>query len=418
MIIIGLEGFPVGQCSVTVTIVQIFSEFLSGVPHMPLGIRRPALLLGMTVLAAACDNSSPVTPSTTGSLTINIETVGGLPDPDGYRITRTGAAPVDVAVNASLRLDSLAPGTYSFALDKASLYCGVEDGANRDVQVVAGRSTTLTFRVRCEATGLAYLTEVDNVTSLNIMFPGRAPTTLATGVGPGRVMFSPDRRRIVYSTGAATGAPATVKSVDLDSLAITQLTPTGAPGRGLPAWSPDGTRIVYVSSPQVRTLRIGDTSESTVWEPATGVNQYPLSPVWSPDGTRIAFVRTGSSIVGAEIVVVNADGSGEHVLTRFSNIGYLQIDWSPDGKSIVYQTLTAGGSAIRVVDVASGQNREIVTTDQQHRNPIFLPDGRIGFFVINNGVPAGNWTVNMNGTELTQVQIPGLAGGSPITAWQ
>lgn len=386
---------------------------------MHFSIRELALVLGMTALAAACDSSNPVAPPATGSLTINIETVGGLPDPDGYRITRTGAAPVDVAVNASMRLDSLSPGTYSFALDKASLYCGVDGGANREVQVVAGRSTTLTFRVRCEPTGLAYLTAVGSVTSLNIVFPGRAPVTLATDAGPGRVMFSPDRRRIVYSTGSATGTPATVKSVDLDSLVITQLTPTGAPGRGLPAWSPDGARIVYVSSSRLRTLRIGETSETTIWEPTPGVNEYASSPVWSPDGSRIAFVRTALSMSGAEIVVINADGSGAQGLARFYNIGYLQIDWSPDGKSIVYQNLTAvGGSAIQVVDVASGQNREIVTSDQQHRNPIFLPDGRIGFFVTDNGVPAGNWTVNMNGTGLTQVQIPGVAGGSPITAWQ
>jgi acylaminoacyl-peptidase len=64
----------------------------------------------------------------------------------------------------------------------------------------------------------------------------------------------------------------------------------GAYNENAPRWSPDGTRLLYVSnrggSPQV-WVRYMATAESF---PVTNVRQAPGSPAWSPDGTQIAFL--------------------------------------------------------------------------------------------------------------------------------
>jgi Tol biopolymer transport system component len=64
-------------------------------------------------------------------------------------------------------------------------------------------------------------------------------------------------------------------------------------------------------------------------------------PVWSPDGTRIAFVsnsvtgRPDTDLNGRQIWVMNADGSDAHALTSFAEPS-TNPTWSPDGQSIAF----------------------------------------------------------------------------------
>ena len=62
-------------------------------------------------------------------------------------------------------------------------------------------------------------------------------------------------------------------------------------------------------------------------------------PAWSPDGKRIAFSRTNGGTgydTGADIFVVDADGSGETQLTSSPSQG-LVPSWSPDGSRLVWE---------------------------------------------------------------------------------
>jgi TolB protein len=56
----------------------------------------------------------------------------------------------------------------------------------------------------------------------------------------------------------------------------------------------------------------------------TNLPSNELYPVWSPDGTKIAFVSEGG-IKQYEIYVMNADGSRKTNLTNDSD-----QDWAPD----------------------------------------------------------------------------------------
>ncbi len=73
--------------------------------------------------------------------------------------------------------------------------------------------------------------------------------------------------------------------------------------------------------------------------PAIDVSNNPGDdwwPVWSPDGTRIAFVSSapGGSFVPGGLHVVNADGTGQIDLTPADNVA--EPAWSPDGTRIAY----------------------------------------------------------------------------------
>lgn len=113
-----------------------------------------------------------------------------------------------------------------------------------------------------------------------------------------------------------------------------------------PRISPDGTRIAYV---RVSNDIMTDRARRSIWlvDARTG-EQVPLAggadastfvPVWSPDGTRIAYVSTEG---GAAQLWVKWLKGGEAVRLTGLPSSPSSITWSPDGAAIAYSMLVEG----------------------------------------------------------------------------
>lgn len=143
--------------------------------------------------------------------------------------------------------------------------------------------------------------------------------------------ISPDGRKIVFSGPSPGSTNVDVWVVDGDGENLTRLTTAPGPDR-FAAWSPDGTKIAFQSS---------RTGLSQVWVMnADGSGQTQLTfdqvpkdqlPDWSPDASRIAYV-TQTHPVGGDVWVINADGSDPQPIT--SGADKLGAAWSPDGTEI------------------------------------------------------------------------------------
>jgi Tol biopolymer transport system component len=95
-------------------------------------------------------------------------------------------------------------------------------------------------------------------------------------------------------------------------------------------------------------------------------------PTWSPDGSRIAFLsdRTGTN----DIWVIPTEGGPAVQLTSGpANDG--APDWSPDGSWIAYQSNAMGDNDIWVVAAGGGTPRRITSSTANDNQPDWSPDG-------------------------------------------
>src|SRR5438034_9943136 len=79
------------------------------------------------------------------------------------------------------------------------------------------------------------------------------------------------------------------------------------PGDFSPRWSPDGSRVVFVSAGSLFFVNPDGSGLHKVFQD-TG-RTIDLAPAWSPDGARLVFVRWGRVLQKA-LYTINADGTG------------------------------------------------------------------------------------------------------------
>ena len=132
-----------------------------------------------------------------------------------------------------------------------------------------------------------------------------------------------------------------------------------------------------------------------------------LGAVWSPRGDKIAFAlgRFFQSRLGpasADIVIINSDGNGLSTVTDGSG-NYAFPSWSPDGRSIVYRSSTAGKSGLLIVDTESRAVRALNTGSDKDNFPTWSPLGdQIAFTSYRDG-NTDIYTIKPDGTDLKRL---------------
>jgi ABC-type nickel/cobalt efflux system permease component RcnA/Tol biopolymer transport system component len=224
------------------------------------------------------------------------------------------------------------------------------------------------------------------------------------------MVWSPDGSRIVYEhlslDSNGSGLP-TLWWVDAATgVAQPVFQDSQIPG-GNPRWSPDGDWLSYATPEGIRLYQL-ENGESRVianilgaaamWSPngktillrdvvirhdqfVTQLFLYDLAAetlvninpgegfentlaAWSPDGNLIAVVRRDLSVTrGDQIWLMNADGSNARVLTNDADALHGSLNWSPDGKHLLYELYALEAfpftSHLSVLNVETGEVEDL-----------------------------------------------------------
>jgi TolB protein len=213
--------------------------------------------------------------------------------------------------------------------------------------------------------------------------------------------WSPDGRSITY-TSYRSGVPDILIS---NIFAGTMETPTKGNGQNfLPAFSPDGTRIAFMSSRDGNSEIYVMNRDGSDVRRLTNNPAIDASPTWSPTGTQIAFTseRTGTP----QIYTMNVDGSG--VVRRSSESYADRATWSPAPyNEIAFTARTGPGFDIKILNIATGQTRQITFGEGTNESPVWAPNGRHMAFMSTRSGRSQVFTVDGDGRNLRQITREG-----------
>lgn len=229
--------------------------------------------------------------------------------------------------------------------------------------------------------------------------------------------WSPDGTRVVF-TSTRDGDPE-IYLADVGTGSLRRL--TTAPGRDAhPAFSPDGTQIVFQSprrggATQIFTMNVDGSNQ----RPLTGNAGFCGMPVFSRDGSQLTFQcsddagKPGSTQAPWRIVVMAATGGPLRTVTH--GPGNDQVaNWTPDGR-IVFYSNRGGSDQLYLLDLDNGAVTGVTSPPGVHRGGTFSPDGRhIAFMSNRDASPADVYVMNGDGSNRRRLTTTGPDHGVPF----
>lgn len=145
-----------------------------------------------------------------------------------------------------------------------------------------------------------------------------------------------------------------------------------------PKWSPDGSKIAYVSFESRKSSVIVQDLATGQRKTVANFRGDNYAPSWSPDGSKLVVTLSKDSV--AQIYVISAAG-GEAVRVLDSNSMDLNATFSGDGKDIIFVSERSGGAQLYIVPAAGGTPRRLTFEGGNNTNPRMSPDGKLVAFV-------------------------------------
>ncbi|NJN18654.1 MAG: hypothetical protein HC822_21560 [Oscillochloris sp.] len=211
------------------------------------------------------------------------------------------------------------------------------------------------------------------------LYPGWLPFGVANDYNPS---YSPDGTKIAFVSDRIGNGSQELMIVPATGYGPTQLTNNGCVNE-TPTWSPDGRRLYWASncdgdfdiySAAIRYLNdsiYGISAELTDVRNLTNNNSNDRFARLSPDGRWIAFSSDRESGQWDLFMVNAGDGSGERRLTGSSGNDEAPT-WSPDGTMIAFASDRDGDYEIYQMNLNSiGNETRLTDNNWQDRWPLW-----------------------------------------------
>ncbi len=166
-----------------------------------------------------------------------------------------------------------------------------------------------------------------------------------------------------------------------------------------PAWSPDGTKLAYVSFEKKKPVIFVQSLVTGQRQVLANFKGNNSAPSWSPDGSRLAIVLTHGA--NSQMYLINADGTGLKQLSHSSAID-TEPEWSPDGKWIYFTSDRGGSPQIYRMSPLGGDAQRVTFEGSYNVSPHFSPDGKLLTYIRRE---AGRFRVAQQELSTGQVQL-------------
>ncbi|HUP30101.1 MAG TPA: Tol-Pal system beta propeller repeat protein TolB [Usitatibacter sp.] len=149
-----------------------------------------------------------------------------------------------------------------------------------------------------------------------------------------------------------------------------------------PAWSPDGSRLAYVSFDQKKPVVVVQNLAQGTTRVVANFRGNNSAPAWSPDGRFLAVALSKDGLT--QVYRVPATGGDAERLTESSGID-TQPAFSPDGQWIAFTSDRGGSPQVYRIPASGGAAQRLTFEGTYNVGPRFSPDGKSIAFVQREG---------------------------------
>lgn len=150
-----------------------------------------------------------------------------------------------------------------------------------------------------------------------------------------------------------------------------------------PSWSPDGSRLAYVSFDQKKPIVMVQNLAQGATRPVAAFRGNNSAPAWSPDGRFLAVALSKDGLTQI-YRIPSGGGAAAERLTESSGID-TQPAYSPDGQSIAFTSDRGGSPQIYRMPANGGPAQRLTFEGTYNVGPRFSPDGRYIVYVQRDG---------------------------------
>ncbi len=268
--------------------------------------------------------------------------------------------------------------------------------------------------------------------------------------------LSPDGKMVAWSVQGATPGTQSIRISPVDLSQAPQQVTAGDPGAPCseqsPVWSPDGSRIAFLSDCGTRgqlQLYTVDWRSGSHATPLTHISGHISSPRWSPDGKRIAYLAVENATrapspmaaIKAPVGVIDEQETTEIQHLAVADVSSAQtreltppglyifeFDWSPDSQTLAFTAAPPPGddnwyiARLYRQSLAEAQPRLIYKPALQIAVPRWSPDGTsiafISGLMSDEGGTGGEISLVSSAGGVAKNLTPGRSSSPSWLSWR
>ncbi len=166
-----------------------------------------------------------------------------------------------------------------------------------------------------------------------------------------------------------------------------------------PSWSPDGSRLAYVSFDQKKPIVVVQNLAQGTTRVVAAHRGNNSAPAWSPDGNHLAVALSKDGLT--QVYRIPAAGGEPTRLTDSAAID-TQPAFSPDGQWIAFTSDRGGSPQVYRMPAAGGAPQRLTFEGSYNVGPRYSPDGKSIAFVQREG---GRYRIALLELATGQVQV-------------